>query len=497
MPETLGLLLLTAAGAGEAGTGIAGLGTLASTTVFGASLATIVGSTAIIGVSIGLQYALNNPDVPKPENGAQPLKQAIPPRVRGYWINRLAGNYMLFLAAGGDSQDMLAFHSGPIEEVLQIYLHDIAVSTVPDPSHGATLTVQQTGSGYFLTGAIQIQIFFGVPGQSTYGGILNSTSTSGTWLSTFVGNGVACLAMTCTHASTPTQFTQVYPQGLPLPSVVAKCSPIWDPRDPGQSLGDETTWLASPNPVLQLIDYLTRADGGMGEDMNIILPPDALSQWMTEASLCDFNVGGRPRYNSAGWYQFDNSPENVVNKILATCDGWLGESGDGTLVLTVGVYRDPTDPPILAQHILGYSINFGIADESIINQLDVSYTNPNLAYVSDQIDAVRDEASISLTGIVRSKPLDLSWVQDPGQAALLGGRAMLRLNPKRSGTLVTTLYGMRYLGKRWVKIQFPGGGSDLADCVVEIQDRAQVDILAGRVTFNWNLVDPAAFNSLQ
>ncbi len=56
--------------------------------------------------------------------------------------------------------------------------------------------------------------------------------------------------------------------------------------------------------------------------------------------------------------------------------------------------------------------------------------------------------------------------------------------------------GMRHLGRRWVKVQFPIIRG-LEDCVVEIQDKAQVDLLAGQVTFNWNLIDPAALSALQ
>jgi hypothetical protein len=238
-----------------------------------------------------------------------------------------------------------------------------------------------------------------------------------------------------------------------------------------------------------LIDFITRSDGGLGEDLDEILPAANLAQWMVEADLC---VG---RYNSAGWFTFETSPEEVFNKILATCDGWLAEDGEGNLVLTVGVYREPTEPPLTEKHILGFGVNYGIADEEIINQLDVSFTDPDLKYASRQTDPVRDEDSISLIGIVRAKPLDLSWVQDEDQARLLGERALLRLNPPKSGMLITTLYGMRYLGKRWVKIQYPFV-SGLEDCVVEIQDRAEVDLLGGRVTFRWNLVDPVALAAL-
>ncbi|WLB43011.1 phage tail protein [Bradyrhizobium ottawaense] len=495
MAETVGLLILSAAGAT---TSVTGIGTasaivIADVAISVSTVATVVGATAITVAAIGLQYALSNPNVPKPENGAQPLKQALPARQRGYWINRLGGYYMLFLAAGGDSQDVLAFHSGRIEEALQLYLHDTPVSVSGGLGHGQYATVISPTGIYYQN--VSLQIFYGTDTQNSSDVAVNVSNTSGVWTSAYAGKGIACICLNCGHASDPEQFTKIYPQGLPLPSIVAKCAPVWDPRDVTQTEGDRASWKASPNPVLQLLDYLTEPDGGMGEERSIILPPAALAQWMAEADLCDADVGGRARYESAGFYQFDNSPENVITKILATCDGWLAEAGDGSLVLTVGVYREPSDPPLTEEHIVGFTVRKGQPDEETINQLDVTFTNPDAGYVTDQVDSIRDEDAISLTGGVRAKPLDLSWVQNAGQAAALGRRGMLRLNPKASGTFVTTLYGMRYLGKRWIKVQFPNlNGGDVS--VVEIQDRAQVDLLGGRVTFSWNLIDPIALAAL-
>lgn len=495
MAETVGLLILSAAGAT---TSVTGIGT-ASAFVFAdvaisvSTVATVVGATAITAAAIGLQYALSNPNTPKPENGAQPLKQSVPVRQRGYGVNRLAGSYLLFLAAGNNSQDVLAFHSGRIEEVLQLYLHDHACDTTGTLAHGEYCVVVPPFDIAFQF--VNLQVFYGLDNQNVCDISVNASTTSGVWTSAHAAKGIACIAMECGAASDPEQFTKVYPQGLPLPSVVARCTPVWDPRDEAQSLDDRETWTASLNGVLQLIDYLTEPDGGMGEDREILFPPETLAQWMAEADLCDELVGGRPRYETHGFYQFDNSPENVIGRLLASFDGWLAEDGDGSLVLTVGYYREPTDPPLTAEFVKGYSWRKGVPDEEAVNQIDVSFTNPDKAYVTDQYESVRDEALISTSGVVRAKPLDLAWVQDGNQAKTLARRAMLRLNPEVSGTLVTTLYGMRYLGKRWIKLQLPIVRG-LEDCVVEIQDQADVDLLAGTVTFSFIKVDPLLLQGL-
>lgn len=487
MAETIGLAILAAVQTAGV-TGPAGFA-LTSTTIAGVGLATVVGTTAIVAASIGLNYALSNTDVPKPEAGAQALKQAIPSRVRGYWINRLAGSYMFFGAEGpgpNTSYDVIAFHHGLVTEIVQVYLHDDAVTTSPSVSAGGFGVVDATAEGYYSLGRLQIEVRMGTFPQTALSLMTNDPFVSWQWTSSFRGDGVAHAALTCTAAVEPADHTGVYPRGKPELSLVAKCSPVWDPRDPAQDPDDETTWETSPNPVLQLLDYLIRPgfEGGMGHDRAILFPPARLAQWMEEADLCD------GLYSSAGWYKFDNKPEDVINKILATCDGYMVEDGEGTFALTVGVYREPTDPPITDAHIFGWTINHGVADENLVNQLDVSYTSPAEKYVSTQIDSVRDEASISLAGIVRAQPLDLSWVQDEDQAALLGQRALLRLNPAKTGSIVTSLYGFRWFGKRWVKMQF-SAVNGLQDCVIEIQS-ASINIMAGRITFNFNTVDAEA-----
>lgn len=493
MPETVGLLILSATGIGG-GVGIAGLGTVAGTTIAGVGLATIVGSAALIGAAIGLQYALTpNPQLPKPQDGAQALRQAIPPRQRGYGRNRLAGYYMFFEADSPPSvsYDIVAFHSGKVESLIGFYLSDDAVTTTPSVLAGGAGSVDELPGGAYDDGcSIQTRLGEENPDPITGFNALWNTSTQ-------FGKGIAFAAIGCTAPGDPESYTNRFPRGRPEFSAVAHCSPVWDPRDGSQIESDPTTWKSSRNPVIQLLDYITREDGGLGQERSIAVPDGAvLAAWLAEAWLCDTVVVDRERYISDGWYRYDTSPEDVINSILSTCDGWLSESGDGSLSLVVGVYREPTDPPITAADILGFSLNCGQPDEQIVNVFNVSFTDPEQKFVERQLADYRDEASISETGVARPRPLSLTWVQNESQAEMLAGRAMSRVNPRRSGTLTLKLVGMRYLGKRWVKLQYPFL-SDLEDCVIEIQPAPKIDLLRGQVTFSWNLVDTAALLALQ
>lgn len=486
MAETIGFAIVEAiAATGEA----EGLVAFAEGSYLGISGAAAIGGGTLIAASIGLQLALR-PNVPSPEAGSTAMRQPVPPRYRGYWNNRLAGFYMLYHASDSTSYDVLAFHHGKVESILAVYLDDDAVGVTPDISGGGGGIIGGPGGRYGAS--TKFIVYLGNASQVASGFLTGDPATSGMWTSAFRGDGIAYMVLICNAPGNSDQFQNVYPRGVPSPSVVAKCSPVWDPDDPAQSRTDPSTWLATPNPVLQMIDYKTRAriDGGLGYDFDEIFPDDVLEQWMVEARLCP------GRYESAGFYRMDNNPDDVEPKMLAACDGWMSEQEDGTFALTVGVYREPTEPALTEKNILGFvDIKYGTEDEQAINKLDITITDPASAYSSRQIDSVRDEVSIALLG-EKPKPLDLSWVQDEDQATLLGQRAMLRVNPPIRGTLITDLYGLVYRGKRWMKVQYDGGPRGLEDCVVEIQDGAEFDLLGATCTLPFILVDPVALAAL-
>lgn len=489
MAETAGLLILSAAGVGGL-PGFAGLGTLATSTIAGVSVTAAVGTAAIIGTTIGLQFAMQ-PGVPKPENGSQPVKQGIPPRVRGYGRNRLAGCYMLFEESDKNSYDVMAVHSGRVAAVVNMYLHDDLVVF----DSGATDAIRPAFADdgrYGPVGNVRIRFGYGDGTSQTF--FSDGGPGGGIWaIETHFGIGIFWSSLYCQGQEIKAdEYTTIYPRGLPLLSLVLDCSPVWDPRDPAQSRLDSSTWTISYNPVLQLLDYLTQADGCMGLDFDILFPtPAHLDLWMQEADLCDERVATpdstEPRYSSNGWYQFDNKPEDVVNSILATCDGWLAEAGDGSIALKIGVYREPT-VTLTDSHIIDFQLSYGQADEQTVNQLDISYTDPNQGYVAVQAEPYRDEESISLTGMTRSQSLDLKWTQTETQARRLAERAMKRLSAPLSGTITTTLYGLAALGERWVGVQHPFV-SGLQDSVIEIQD-ADIDLMSGRIKFTFILVFP-------
>jgi hypothetical protein len=80
-------------------------------------------------------------------------------------------------------------------------------------------------------------------------------------------------------------------------------------------------------------------------------------------------------------------------------------------------------------------------------------------------------------------------VQSPSQARRLADRASQRLNAKMTGGFRTRRTGLKAIGERWVRLQYPYL-SGLQDCVVEIQDGTEIDLLGGWCRFNFLRIAP-------
>jgi hypothetical protein len=265
--------------------------------------------------------------------------------------------------------------------------------------------------------------------------------------------------------------------------------------------------LASPaqwccvisNPVLQRIDYLTSRDHGMGLDRSKLIDP-VLATLMAKANLCDElvldrNGNSEPRYACCGKFNFDEDPADVLGAIDATCDLWETEDGEGHLAIEVGVYQAPTVSLRLddGSLLMGpFSIDYDVADESTINELQITYTDPASKYQEVAGRPWRNEADISARGLVRSQSLALPFVRKHSQARRLAKRAMARLSMPH-GTLTAPLAGLQALGQRWVKISYPII-PELADAVVELS-KGSIDFMRGTVTFEWLLIDPTTIDA--
>jgi len=506
MAETVGLLILAGIGASaEVG---------AAVLLPGLTVATAVGSTALVGGSLIAASQLNKSSgsggsaaavafaTPKPMDGRQTIRQTLPPRIMGYGRARISGAYMLYDVdtVDYDSHDVIALHEGRIQSIYAIYLNDDEVDV--NTSTGWVYNIRNNNGNdgrYGCTGAyastskVLLQWHLGSDPGTYYP---PATTAFPYWGTNTRGDGIATIYMRCSHPTTSDNFYTLFPNGLPRLSVAADLAPIYDPRDVSQSRANPSTWRTSRNPVLQILNYLTDARG-MGLDWDDLITPQ-LSSLMAQADICDELVtkiggtGSEKRYQSSGWFFLTTDPAEVLSAILATCDGWLAENGDGSISIVVGKYQAPT-VTFTDDHIIGYTIDHGVADYEVVNQIKFTYTPEANYFRETPGNPWTDTASVSALGKIRAQQMDLTWVESHAQARRLAKRQMAKYQAPLRGTLSVSLYGLLALGQRWVGIQ-SSFVSDLTDAVVEIT-KARVDITNARVVFDWILVDPATVDA--
>lgn len=482
MAEVIGAAVLTA------------VGVEATVTVAGVSVASVIGSAIITASLVGLQYALApKPDAAKPSDGSQPIRAPTMARLGGYGQTKVAGATVCYEAKDGNSCDVFAMITGKVGGYVGYYLHDdpVILGSGPDEKFvlddGGLLAQRYVGS-------VAIATRLGLPTETCYPRVVG-TLEPGIWTVDHRGDGIASMMMFC--AGVPTDvFQTVYPNGLPQPSAVMNLYPVYDARDGMQDPDDPDTWQVSRNPILNIIDYLTHPDHGLGFDRDLAITPN-IDALMAEADICDELVLRKdeefePRYALSGTYTFDANPDTVIGAMLAACDGWMAEVPGEGFVIKVGKYRAPTKT-IEMRHIHDYSIQTDAAREEKVNELTFTYNSPPHKYKDIQGDPWRDEDSISALGRVLSKALDLTWVQSHAQARRIAKPALARLNAPLRGKIETRLCGVYFVGERWVRLKltdFPR----LADVVVEIT-RGQVSVSSGRVTFEFVVIDPATINA--
>ena len=454
----------------------AGVAAVIGNAVLAVSSAVIAAAPAL-GLSI-ISNLLFRPSVPKAEDGNYPIHQTIPPRQAGYGAARIAGFYMLYeVTTENHSRDVLALHDGQIDSFVRFYLSQDEVTFESDGR-----TVNALPDGRYSTGHVLIDTRLGLPTETAYAPIISDLP--GVWTAQHRGDGIASLALYC-NSTAQSNFSKYYPNGLPLPSVLARLRRVWDYRVAGQSPTDPTTWTWSANCFLCLCHYLCFAGDGPGFDYTQRIIPQ-LASWIEAANVCDEVVplkagGNEPRYQLGGIYRYDNDPADVIKNLLDACDGWIGEDGQGGLVAYAGKFYAPT-LTIPADHIIGYQLPRFVADEQAVNQMGFSYTEPQNQYSSVDGDPWIDQADLTARGKIRAQNSPLPWVQSHSQGRRLVKRAVIRANAERSGTITTDLFGLQALGRRYLNFVIPELPSLAAGFVVEVR-KVQLDLQNLQVVF--------------
>lgn len=430
-------------------TAILGAGgiTIGASTITYASIASALTVTAL---SIGVQ-ALMAPKPPDPESGRVPKTQSIPYRIWAVGRNRLAGAYMMWEAKGDFLYAVQALVAHRVKSINRYWLHDDEVFL---DANGYTTN---DGNGRYGNN-VRLLTRIGLTPETPYAPLVAKLASSGVWTNNHRGDGQASVAMIAESAEAKSQNKR-FPYGAPQVSVEVDGALCWDFRDPAQSPTNPATWQWTRNSVVILCWHECFNEFGNRRDYTKAILP-VLDMWIEEADICDEDVplaagGTEKRYECNGWDTTENGPKVGTQAILATCDGWMIERGDGALLLTVGKFRESRVETITDADLIGHQIQYDVLFEDECNRLVPKFTYPDTGYSSCDTDYFEDTAAQLTAGRVLSQDGDYRFCHQWRQARRLGIRDWRRLQQKVKGSIDDRTSGINAIYSRWVRFETP------------------------------------------
>lgn len=405
--------------------------------------ASLISALIVTGVGIGLSM-LFAPKPPKPENGTVAVQQPITYRIFGYGTARVPGAVVLKEEANGFLGVVQVLNGHYVHGFEAAYLNDDQVQV---NFSGACLSgyVGMGGDGRYEKNRITIDSRQGNVPETPYPII--QSQFGDIWSETARGDGCASIAMLCAAAPSK-EFPTTYPNGQPQLSAIVDQYEVFDPRN-GQ-------WYFSKNSALCLLHFQCFSEFGSQRDYATAVLPN-LASWITAADACDDTMptkagGNEPRYQLGGYTTSEQDRNSTLRAMLATCDGFFVEKGDGTVDLKVGVYVPPT-VTLTDDDIISFSVQLGVATEDVIDTATAKYTSPSSAYATVETDPVVNTAEFAARpGPPRSSQMDLTWVQSTGQASRLLAREMSRQTEGKRGSIVCKLSALGARTERWIQI---------------------------------------------
>ncbi len=441
--------------------GFTGSITIGAATISTASIASAIATTAL---TVGLQM-LMAPKPPKPEDGRAPLTQPIPYRQWVVGRTRVAGARMLWEAKGSRLFSVQAIAGHRIKSINRYYLHDDQIE-LSDLDANGQLTWDDDGR---YGNNVWLFHRLGDPGQTAYADIVTHLGTEGIWTADHIGVGQASIAMLAEDSSAQKQSRR-FPHGPPNASTEVDGAYVFDYRI-SSNPSNPAAWVWSQNSALIMCWHQCFSEFGHRRDFTRAILP-VLDMWIEEANICDEDVplaggGTEKRYQCNGFDTTENGPKVGTNAILASCDGWICERGDGALLFTVGKFRESRCGVITDAHILGHSLKYDVLPEEECNRLIPKFTYPATAYTTTDTDYFEDTAAQLTAGRVLAQEAEYSWVHQWRQARRLAKREWLRLQEKARGSLDLRLAGINSVYFRWNRLEAPKRFPALSGSILE------------------------------
>jgi hypothetical protein len=459
-----------------------------------ATVASVASGIVFTGLSLALSL-LFAPQVPKPEDGRSPFKQPVPTRCRIIGKRRTGGAYMLYHSHHGSTFfGIQAICEGEVNEFSRYYLHDDVVSLTGNTVDG----IASSGPNRYGHGKIHIYTRKGLPRETAYSEAVSVLNPI--WTNDHRGDGIASALLIAADAGKDDQ-AQRFPFGIPQLSVEVDATRVFDPRDGDQDWLYPDTWsfAGNDNPILQAMWFVTAPikDGGMGLDFAECFST-VLGSVSVAADNCDELValkggGTEKRYRGGVLYRFSDDPGDVLAAILAPCDGFIAERGDGAFELKAGKWdHDDFSVVITDHHIISLKVTEFRPDEDEVTGVIVKYDS--VAHEHTTIDAPvwpRDAYQGGEDHRVRS--VEIVNCPSGTQAQRLSKRVAAYEMAPVSGTALLKLNGILLVERRGATIRCSDHPA-LADATVRLT-RVEPNLVSGTVEIDFTVFDPDSCDS--
>lgn len=441
--------------------------------------ATVASALTLTALAIGVQSLLQK--TPDPEDGHSPKQQTNPYRT---WIvgrARVAGSYMLWEAKGNRLFAVQAIAGHKIKAVNRYWLNAIEVEI---DGNGRT-TEDDDGP---IGNNVQILQRLGNAAETAYSEITSYLAADNVWTASCRGDGQASLGMICEQAGESSQYER-FPYGAPSLSVEADGAYVFDFRI-STNPNNSAAWVWSRNSALILCWHMCFNEFGFQRDFDTAVLP-VIDQWIEEADICDEAVataagGSEKRYECNGWDTAENGPKAGLAAILATCDGWICERGDGAIIPKVGKFRETYVEILDEEDIVGHNIQYDVLFEDEVNRLIPKFTYPDNDYTTTSTDYFEDLPAQLLSGRVLAQEAEYKWCHNWRQARRLGKRDWLKIQQKIRGSLDIRLSGINAAYSRWIRLNTPTRFPKLHGLLIENR-KATIALTQGGFTLDFAL----------
>ncbi len=420
-------------------------------------------------------------ETPTAADGKFNHKENVPSLTRVYGRVKKGGDYVFLEEANGIAYHITVWAGHRIENFVQHYLHDEAVTLdgigqVNSPSHFGTF--------------VQIKTRLGLNAETTYPEL--PILFSGIWSDSHRGDGLANIHLRVTSVSQD-QFADTFPNQMPLLTSVGDGAWLYDPREPAHDPDDPLTWEFSRNLALIRLDHLTHPSGGKLAKADMYLP-----DWAAAADVCDEEVLNRdgdpePRYACGLWYYHSADPVEIGRTLDEAGELVVYTRADGLIGVHAGTFGVP-DIRITEDDILDFSYAANRSAATTVLAVRGRFTDPNNVYNTADAAIVGDPY-IGDDQTQRTKTIDNVAVQSHNHMQRLQKLAFIRSNAPRVSLTIPYLADSvtRFVAqRRFVTINYPARG--LVDASIEIIGRPRLKLSDLTLSFEGIVVPPSLYD---